>query len=54
MKQLKIIATIVAKEEYNQSVYEALTQVVDGTRTEAGSVYYALHRDIKNHSNNNG
>ncbi|MFI3299044.1 MAG: putative quinol monooxygenase [Rikenellaceae bacterium] len=48
MKELKIVATIVAKQECNEAVYAALKRVVDGTRTESGNISYELHRDISN------
>lgn len=48
MKELKIIATIVAKSETNADIYASLTKVVDATRTESGNISYTLHRDINN------
>ncbi len=48
MKTLKIIANIVVKKEFNDTVYSAMTKLVDCTRTESGCIYYALHRDTKN------
>lgn len=46
MKELKIIATIVAKAECDKEVYASLLKVVEGTRTESGNISYVLHRDI--------
>ncbi|MFI3327936.1 MAG: putative quinol monooxygenase [Rikenellaceae bacterium] len=48
MSELKIIATIVAKEEFASDVRTSLNAVVDGTRTEEGNVSYVLHQDVKN------
>ncbi|WP_161554646.1 antibiotic biosynthesis monooxygenase [Ereboglobus luteus] len=46
--QLKIIATLVAKESHKSAVRNALTAVVDGTRKEPGNISYALHQDTVN------
>lgn len=48
MEELKIIATIIAKEENDKEIYATLQAVVDGTRTEAGNISYTLHRDTTN------
>lgn len=46
MKELKIIATIVAKAEFEKEIYATLLKVVEGTRQEAGSISYVLHRAV--------
>lgn len=48
MSELKIVAVITAKKEYQKDIEKALHNVVDGTRTEEGNVSYDLHVDIKN------
>lgn len=47
MKELKIIATIVAKSETNKEIYASLLKVVDATRKESGNLSYVLHQDVK-------
>ncbi|MFI3317843.1 MAG: putative quinol monooxygenase [Rikenellaceae bacterium] len=46
MKELKIIATIVAKEEHKEAIVASLKKVVDMTRKEEGNISYELHSDI--------
>ncbi|GHT75806.1 antibiotic biosynthesis monooxygenase [Bacteroidia bacterium] len=46
--ELKIVATIVAKEPFQKELEQAFRAVVDGTRKEAGNVSYELHQDLKN------
>lgn len=48
MSELKIVAVVTAKKEYQKDIEKALHNVVDGTRTEEGNVSYDLHVDIKN------
>jgi quinol monooxygenase YgiN len=48
MKNLKIVATIVIKEEFQDFLPEELKKIVEGTRTEAGNISYVLHQDINN------
>ncbi|MFI3295666.1 MAG: putative quinol monooxygenase [Rikenellaceae bacterium] len=46
MPELKIVATIIAKEEFKEQVEAAIIKCVDGTRQEPGNNYYILHRDV--------
>ncbi len=46
MTELKIIATIVIKSEYEKEVLTALHNVVDATRKENGNISYDLHQNI--------
>ncbi|MFI3277561.1 MAG: putative quinol monooxygenase [Rikenellaceae bacterium] len=48
MSELKIIATIVVKEEFKEELFPAFEAVVEGTRKEEGNVSYQLHQDVKN------
>ena len=48
MDSLKIIATIIAKEESRDKVIEALVNVTDETRKEEGNISYKVHADVKN------
>lgn len=48
MSELKIIATIVAKPEFDNEIVGILKAVVEGSRKEDGNVSYTLHRDTKN------
>lgn len=48
MKELKIVATIVVKEEYKDELLPVFQQVVDETRKEEGNISYDLHQDINN------
>lgn len=45
MAELKIIATIVVKAEYETEVLTALHHIVDATRKEDGNVSYDLHKN---------
>ncbi len=47
MSELRIVATIIAKEECNKDVYASLEKVVDATRTESGNISYILHRNVE-------
>ncbi len=47
MAVLKIVATIVAKAEFDAEVLSALRSLVEHTRLEEGCISYQLHRDIK-------
>ena len=46
MTELKIVATIVVKAEYQKEVLTALNQVVDATRKEDGNISYDLHQNV--------
>jgi len=48
MNELKIVATIVVKEEYKDELLVALKKVVDETRKEPGNISYELHEDTTN------
>ncbi len=48
MTELKIIATIVVKSEYEKEVLTALHNIVDATRKEEGNISYDLHKNIVN------
>lgn len=45
MAELKIVATIVVKAEYEKEVLTALHNVVDATRKEDGNISYDLHKN---------
>ncbi|HCM63863.1 MAG TPA: antibiotic biosynthesis monooxygenase [Morganella sp. (in: Bacteria)] len=47
MNEIRIVATMVAKEEYKDIVCDALKAVVIPSRQEAGNIKYELHQDIK-------
>lgn len=48
MTELKIVATIIVKEENEKEVVKALYKVADSTRLEEGNVSYDLHQNILN------
>ena len=48
MSELKIVAAIAVKQQYQSEIETALKTVVDATRKEAGNVSYDLHQDLKN------
>lgn len=48
MMELKIVATIVVKAEFQSELEKVFHTVVDETRKEAGNVSYDLHQDVKN------
>lgn len=48
MTELKIVASIVAKEGYQEDVLKAMQNVVNETRKEDGNVSYDLHQDTTN------
>lgn len=48
MSELKIVATIVVKSEYEKEVLSALHNIVDATRKEDGNVSYDLHQNTIN------
>ena len=50
MDTFKIVATIVIKSEFEESILKALHVVTDGTRKEEGNSSYVLHQDIHNPS----
>lgn len=47
MSELKIVASIVAKEECKDGVLKAIQKVADKTRMEEGNVSYDLHVNTK-------
>ncbi|GHV03500.1 antibiotic biosynthesis monooxygenase [Campylobacterota bacterium] len=48
MSELKIVAAIAVKQQFQNEIVEALKTVVDATRKEAGNVSYDLHQDLTN------
>lgn len=48
MKELKIVAAIVVKEEFKEELIPVFKQVVDETRKEEGNISYDLHQDTNN------
>ncbi|MDR1653173.1 MAG: antibiotic biosynthesis monooxygenase [Prevotellaceae bacterium] len=48
MSELKIVATVVAKPEFQNDLEQAFQIVVDETRKEAGNVLYELNRNVNN------
>lgn len=48
MSEVRIVATLVVKAEYKDSVYEALKEVIAPSRQEAGNISYELHQDLAN------
>ncbi len=48
MKELKIVATIIVKEEFKEELLPVFHQVVDETRKEEGNISYELHQDVNN------
>lgn len=48
MTELKIVATIVVKAEFQTELEKVFRTVVDETRKEEGSISYELHKDVKN------
>ena len=48
MTELKIVAVIVVKAEFQEELEKAFQNVVDGTRKEDGNISYDLHQDVKN------
>ncbi len=48
MSELKIVAAIVVKKEFNEELMPVFQTVVNETRKEAGNISYELHRDINN------
>lgn len=47
MNEIRVVATMVAKEEYKNDVYHALKAVVIPSRREAGNIKYELHQDMQ-------
>jgi quinol monooxygenase YgiN len=48
MAELKIVATIIAKQAFQNELEQVFRTVVDETRKEAGNVSYELHQDTQN------
>lgn len=48
MTELKIVAVIVVKAEFQEELEKAFQNVVDGTRKEDGNISYDLYQDVKN------
>ncbi|NDW17587.1 antibiotic biosynthesis monooxygenase [Dysgonomonas sp. 216] len=48
MSELKIVATVIVKKEFQDELEKAFKAVVDGTRKEAGNISYDLHQDANN------
>ena len=48
MSELKIVATIVVKKDFQEEVLKAMYKVVDETQKEAGNISYILHQDTTN------
>lgn len=48
MTELKIVATIVVKAEFEKEVLTALHHIVDATRKEKGNISYDLHKNTVN------
>lgn len=48
MEELKIVATIIAKDKYKKELLREFEKVVAKTRKETGNLYYSLHQDINN------
>lgn len=48
MKELKIVATLVVKPEFQSELVKVFCTLVDETRKEAGNISYELHQDIQN------
>lgn len=48
MMELKIVAVIVVKAEYQKELEKVFHTVVDETRKEEGNVSYDLHQDTAN------
>jgi quinol monooxygenase YgiN len=48
ISELKIVATIVTKSEFQNDLEKTFQIVVDETRREAGNILYELHQDINN------
>lgn len=48
MMELKIVAVIVVKAEYQKELEKVFHTVVDETRKEEGNVSYDLHQDTTN------
>ncbi|OAT18260.1 putative quinol monooxygenase [Proteus myxofaciens] len=46
MSEVRIVATMVAKEQYKDTVCNALKAVVTPSREEAGNTSYELHQDV--------
>lgn len=46
MNELKIVATILIREQFKNEMVEALKKVTDGTRKEEGNISYDLFQDI--------
>ncbi len=49
MNELKIIAKIVVKKEFQKELEEVLKKTVDASRLEEGNISYDLHQNINNH-----
>ncbi len=47
MNELKIIATILIKDEFRNELMEVFKTVVDATRREPGCISYKLNQDVK-------
>lgn len=47
MSELKIIATIIIKEEFRSELMDVFKSVVDATRKEPGCISYNLNQDVK-------
>lgn len=48
MIELKIIAAITVKADFQKEMEEIFYAVIDGTRKEEGNISYDLHQDVKN------
>ncbi len=48
MNELRIIATIAVKPEYQKDILTAMHNVVDATRKEEGNILYELHVNTSN------
>ncbi len=47
MNEIRVVATMVAKEEYKDDVYDALKAVIIPSRRETGNIKYELHQDMQ-------
>lgn len=48
MAELKIVATIEIKKNFNEDAINILKEVVNETRKEEGCMSYDLHQDVQN------
>jgi quinol monooxygenase YgiN len=46
MTEMALVATVVAKAEHRETVYNALASLVEPTRLEEGCLEYHLHRTL--------